>query len=377
MRRSRTGAVSRGAEQLVELQGEQLVGQGAHRAVNQLAMLKKQHSRDGAYVESSGRAGVCIDVELGDDCPASVVRREALHHWRESPAGRAPACPDVNDDQSVALFDIVGKEASVTVSGSDIESPVVVAETRPSMVSEFPCRARGTGTNAGSSVLIRHTAPSRPHDHLLLERSTMSDHFLLSLPAVDVSTASDAARPLLERAQRESRMIPNMYARMANAPALLATYQDGYARFRAESGFTPAEQEVVFLSISRENECEYCVAAHSFVADVMSGVPQAVTDAIRDDAEIPDGKLAVLSRFSRQLVATRGRPSQAEAQAFLGAGYSEAQILYLVLAVAVKTLSNYSNHLFETPVDAVFKAREWKLFRAAKAIADRVTGAGR
>ena len=74
---------------------------------------------------------------------------------------------------------------------------------------------------------------------------------------------------------------------------------------------------------------------------------------------------------------TRGLPSSADVRAFLSAGYNEPQILEVVLAIAVKTLSNYSNHVFETPVDAVFKAREWKLFRAAKAIADRVTGAGR
>ena len=59
----------------------------------------------------------------------------------------------------------------------------------------------------------------------------MSDDFRLSLPVVDLASASGDARRLLERAQRETRMIPNMYARMANAPALLATYQDGYARF--------------------------------------------------------------------------------------------------------------------------------------------------
>ena len=98
----------------------------------------------------------------------------------------------------------------------------------------------------------------------------MSDDFLLTLPPVTPASASDAARPLLESAQRESGMIPNMYARMVNAPALLATYQDGYARFRAESGFTAAEQEVVFLAISREHECAYCVAAHSFLADAKS-----------------------------------------------------------------------------------------------------------
>ena len=101
----------------------------------------------------------------------------------------------------------------------------------------------------------------------------MSDDFRLSLPAVDLASASGDARRLLERAQRETRMIPNMYARMANAPALLATYQDGYASFRAESGFNSAEQEVVFLAISREHECAYCLAAHSFVADVLSRVP--------------------------------------------------------------------------------------------------------
>ena len=134
----------------------------------------------------------------------------------------------------------------------------------------------------------------------------MSDDFRLSLPAVDLASASGDARRLLERAQRETRMIPNMYARMANAPALLATYQDGYASFRAESGFNSAEQEVVFLAISREHECAYCLAAHSFVADVLSRVPRAVTDAIRDDAPIPDGKLAALAGFVRHLVATRG-----------------------------------------------------------------------
>jgi alkylhydroperoxidase family enzyme len=45
--------------------------------------------------------------------------------------------------------------------------------------------------------------------------------------------------------------------------------------------------------------------------------------------------------------------------AFLAAGYSERQILEIVLAIAVKTLSNYANHLFHTPVDAMFESRVW------------------
>jgi AhpD family alkylhydroperoxidase len=133
----------------------------------------------------------------------------------------------------------------------------------------------------------------------------------------------------------------------------------GYARFRKESGFTPAEQEVVFLTISRENGCHYCVAAHSTLADAVSAVPTAVTDAIRRGTPIPDPRLRALSEFTRLLLAKRGRPDRDDVAPFLAAGYTERQILEVVLAISVKTLSNWANHLFATPVDAMFAHRAW------------------
>lgn len=115
----------------------------------------------------------------------------------------------------------------------------------------------------------------------------------------------------------------------------------------------------MFLSISFENGCDYCMAAHSVIADSMSRVPGEVTDAIRAGADIPDAKLRALSGFTRQLVRSRGRPAADDAQAFLAAGYSEKQILDLILAIGVKTFSNYTNHVFATPVDPAFQPRTW------------------
>lgn len=181
----------------------------------------------------------------------------------------------------------------------------------------------------------------------------------LSLPALSPNAAEPLARARLEEARSKLGFIPNMYGVMANSPGLLDTYLHGYERFREASGFTPAEQEVVFLAISRENSCAYCVAAHSFHADRMSGVPEAVTNAIRDGARIPDAKLAALHDFARTLVVKRGLPGKADVAAFLAAGFSERHILEIVLAIAVKTLSNYANHLFHTPVDGIFAARAW------------------
>lgn len=154
-------------------------------------------------------------------------------------------------------------------------------------------------------------------------------------------------------------MIPNMYANMVNSPGLMETYAVGYERFRKFGGFTPIEQEVVFLTISIANECTYCVAAHSFVADMMSKLPKELTDTIRNEEKIDDPKLSALAEFTKVVFFSRGNPSKSEVKVFIEAGFEEKQILEIVLAIAVKTLSNYSNHVFHTEVDAVFSGRKW------------------
>lgn len=188
----------------------------------------------------------------------------------------------------------------------------------------------------------------------------MNSEYQLKLLPRTLDDADPKVSAVLQKAKAQTGFIPNMYAGMANSPGLLEAYLEGYSRFRKDSGFTPVEQEVVLLTISRANGCEYCIAAHSFIADQVSKVPAAVTEAIRDGRRIPDAKLAVLSEFTGTLVSTRGLPRIAEVQAFLEAGFEERHVLEIILAIAVKTLSNYSNHLLHTPVDAMFASRAWK-----------------
>lgn len=181
----------------------------------------------------------------------------------------------------------------------------------------------------------------------------------LGLPPRQIDDPDPHISALLVQAKNTVGMIPNMYANMANAPGLLAAYMSGYSDFRSESGFDRVEQELVFLVISERNQCEYCMAAHSFVAD-LAGVPPHVTDTIREAGTLDDQRLEALATFTRHLFDTRGRPTREHIDSFLAAGYTERHMLYLVLALAVKTLSNYTNHLFDTPLDAAFGSREWR-----------------
>lgn len=187
----------------------------------------------------------------------------------------------------------------------------------------------------------------------------MSSITKMALVPKTLETASPIVKKVLEAAKNGMGMIPNMYSTMANNPALLDAYSYSYKSFRENAGFTSQEQEIIFLSIAFENDCNYCMAAHSFVADKMSKVPTDVTNAIRNNTAIENAKYSALSLFSRVMTVNRGNPSVEDVEAFLSAGYTENHILGVIAGIGVKTMSNYFNHVFDTPVDAAFSGRSW------------------
>lgn len=176
----------------------------------------------------------------------------------------------------------------------------------------------------------------------------------LEMTPTTPDTASGKSEALLSDAKTRLGFVPNMYTYMANLPGVLAGYMSTYEAFRETTGFTPAEQETVFLTISRINGCSYCIAAHSMLADKKSGVPADCLSALRGGGDLPDEKLDAVARFTEAMVNTRGKPGKAAVDAFLAAGYREQHVLGVVLAIACKTFSNYVNHLAATPVDEVF-----------------------
>lgn len=180
-----------------------------------------------------------------------------------------------------------------------------------------------------------------------------------SIESKTIENADTISSEILENTKNAMGMIPNMYSTMANNPALLDAYLYSYKTFRQNAGFSSQEQEVIFLAISFENGCDYCMAAHSFVADKMSNLPEEITNAIRNNTDISDSKLKALSVFTKQMLEKRGLPSQENINAFLEVGYKENHILGVITALGIKTMSNYFNHVFNTPVDDAFKSRAW------------------
>ena len=115
---------------------------------------------------------------------------------------------------------------------------------------------------------------------------------------------------------------------------------------------------MVVLTVSRYHGCNYCVAAHSLISDMMK-IPAEVTDAIRNDETIADERLQALRVLTEQLLEHQGWLKPAQMAAFLSKGYSKQQLMEVLVGVAMKTLSNYTNHLAETELDEPFLGRAW------------------
>ncbi len=172
-----------------------------------------------------------------------------------------------------------------------------------------------------------------------------------------LDTAPEAGAEILKQAKDKYTFIPNLLGVMSEAPALLKAYTT-LAGIFDETSFSSTEKQIVLLTVSHLNNCTYCMAAHSTIA-AMHGVSSDVIQALRDDTPIADTKLEALRRLTHEIAATRGHPSEGSQSAFLEAGYTEGQVLEVVLGVGFKTLSNYTNHLAHTPLDEAFEPKKW------------------
>lgn len=169
----------------------------------------------------------------------------------------------------------------------------------------------------------------------------------------DKASAPEDSKPLLEGSEKSFGMIPNLHAVMAEAPGLLKAYQDIHELF-VNSSFDKNELTVVWQTINVYHDCHYCVPAHTAIAKQM-GADDAITENIRAGKSLDDSKLQALREFTLTMLDKRGQASESDLNAFFDAGFSNRQALEVVLGIAQKTMSNYTNAITGTPVDEPFQ----------------------
>lgn len=167
-----------------------------------------------------------------------------------------------------------------------------------------------------------------------------------------IDTAPLASKPLLQKTEQQLGFIPNLMAVMAESPATLESYLS-LANLFDKTSFTVTERQLILLSISRYRNCCYCLAAHGSIAK-MQKIPTEIVNAVYYKQALKDEKLEALRTFTHAVLEAQGWVNQKSLSAFYESGYNQQHVLEMILAISFKTLSNFINHINDTPIDKEF-----------------------
>jgi len=174
----------------------------------------------------------------------------------------------------------------------------------------------------------------------------------------NTESAPEKSKPILQDSLKTNGMIANLHGIMAEAPELLIAYQE-LGKLFTNTSFDKEELTVVWQTIYVEHNCTYCVPAHTGIANMMK-VDPALTEALRNQKPMPTPKLQALQDMTLNVVRKRGDVSDDDISAFFAAGYAQRQLLEIVLGVSQKVISNYVNHIADTPMDRAFQKFSWE-----------------
>jgi alkylhydroperoxidase family enzyme len=174
----------------------------------------------------------------------------------------------------------------------------------------------------------------------------------------DENTAPAASVPIIQKSKAAFGFLPNLHKILAEAPATYEAYTSLYNAATTKISLTPIEAQVVMMASNVRNECHYCTAGHSMLMTMIK-TPQDVIDSLRDKKPIKDPKLQALRVYAEQLLEHRGHIGDDQLQAFLNAGYNKQQALEVLVALAAKLISNFTNAIAHTELDEPAKAYAW------------------
>lgn len=170
----------------------------------------------------------------------------------------------------------------------------------------------------------------------------------IATPA-SVATSPVTSQPLLEAVHKQLGSVPNLFRVVGNSPAALEGYL-GLSGALGKGKLEAKTRERIALAVSELNGCDYCLSAHSYLGKNLAKLDEAEIAANREGGS-SDPKADAALRFAAKIVVARGHVSDADVQAVKAAGYDDAQVVEIVLHVALNTLTNYVNEVAKTEID--------------------------
>jgi uncharacterized peroxidase-related enzyme len=155
------------------------------------------------------------------------------------------------------------------------------------------------------------------------------------------------SKPTLDAFTKNIGFTPNMMAIFAQSPIAFNAWATLLGSLSKALGKT---RDSIGLAVSEVNGCDYCLTVHSFTAERMAKLPVNEIILARE-GHASDPKRDAAIQFARKVIETRGKVSDADVKAVRDAGYTDANVMEIVALVAMYSLTNFFNNVFDPEKD--------------------------
>ena len=161
------------------------------------------------------------------------------------------------------------------------------------------------------------------------------------------SEVSENNQAIFSSLEKGLGFVPNLYAYFAKNDTALPDY---LALQNRKSTLNAKEREVINLVTSQINGCRYCQSAHTALGKMNGFTDEQILEIRKGTAEF-NSKLDALASFTAEVVENKGKANQASKDKFFEAGYSEANLIDVVMIIGDKIISNYIHNLTGVEID--------------------------
>src|SRR4051794_30996303 len=155
-------------------------------------------------------------------------------------------------------------------------------------------------------------------------------------------------KPTLDTFTKNIGFTPNMMASFAQSPIAFNAWAALLGSL--SKALDVKTRDSIGLAVSEVNGCNYCLTVHSYTAEHMAKMP-ADEIILARKGHASDRKRDAAVQFARKVIETRGHVSDAELKAVRDAGYTDANIIEIVALVAMYSLTNFFNNVFDPEKD--------------------------
>lgn len=168
------------------------------------------------------------------------------------------------------------------------------------------------------------------------------------IKSITKNEAKEPVKTIYTEIEKKLGKIPNIFLNMGNSPVVLQGFL-ALSDAASHTNLSPQLREEIALIVAETNKCNYCLAAHTTIAQGAGLSLNQTLEARKGSSS--DLKNQAILHFTKRVVETKGLISDHDVTTLKTAHISDTELTEIILVIMVNMFTNYFNHITDPAID--------------------------